>query len=317
MPFLDGHELKMESVYAARSRKRSSILTRGHGGHGGTERRVRRVFSAKAAPHTVDSRIESAVDRIVPSAAIDYKVRMPQKNALPPHWRLVRVLRQVGYEWPFLIWLPAIIGLIWIFLSLAGFLAGEEPHRIDEWLILALRDPHSPGQPWGPRWVQELARDITALGSVGILSFITFIVAGYLWLLGKYRIMALVVAAFLGGTLLSFSLKSGFDRPRPELVPHAVYVQTPSFPSAHSMMAAATYLTLGALLARIQTRRRTRIYILGVAAWTTFIVGVSRIYMGVHWPSDVLGGWILGAAWALACWMIARRMQMRGRLERR
>jgi undecaprenyl-diphosphatase len=123
-----------------------------------------------------------------------------------------------------------------------------------------------------------------------------------------------VVIAVGGGTLLSFLLKGGFDRPRPELVPHGSYVYTASFPSGHSMMSAVVYLTLGALLVRIHPKRRTKAYILTIAVITTLAVGVSRVYMGVHWPSDVLGGWTLGAAWALLCWLVARWLKMRGQV---
>jgi undecaprenyl-diphosphatase len=140
-------------------------------------------------------------------------------------------------------------------------------------------------------------------------------VVGYLLLNRRYRIMTLVIIAVGGGTLLSFLLKGGFDRPRPELVPYGSYVYTASFPSGHSMMSAVVYLTLGALLASIFPKRRTKAYFLTIAVVTTLAVGVSRVYMGVHWPSDVLGGWTLGAAWALLCWLVARWLQMRGQVE--
>jgi undecaprenyl-diphosphatase len=232
---------------------------------------------------------------------------MARPNRVSP--RRQSSLRTIGFETPTLILLLILIGAMGIVLS------GGETHRLDEWLILAMRDPHDVADPWGPRWLEELGRDFTSLGSVGVLTFVTLTVAGYLWLHGKYRMMTLVLVAFLGGALLSLVLKSGFDRPRPALVPHGTYVQSASFPSAHSMMAAATYLTLGALLARVHPRRRTKAYVLGTAVMTTFVVGLSRIYMGVHWPSDVLGGWALGAAWALLCWFVARWMQKRGSME--
>ena len=115
--------------------------------------------------------------------------------------------------------------------------------------------------------------------------------------------------------LVSTLTKLGFGRPRPDLVPHATQVYTASFPSGHAMMAAVTYLTLGALLARVQPRLRLKLYLIGLAATLTVLVGCSRVYLGVHWPTDVLAGWTLGAAWALGCWAIALWLQARGRIE--
>jgi undecaprenyl-diphosphatase len=115
--------------------------------------------------------------------------------------------------------------------------------------------------------------------------------------------------------MLSMAVKMGFDRPRPELVPHGSYVYTASFPSGHSMMSAVVYLTLAAMLARVQPQWRLRIYILGVAVLVTLLVGFSRVYLGVHWPSDVLAGWAVGAAWALTCWLATLLLQRRGGIE--
>jgi undecaprenyl-diphosphatase len=116
--------------------------------------------------------------------------------------------------------------------------------------------------------------------------------------------------------LLILGLKSGFERPRPDLVPHGTRVFTASFPSAHAASSAITYLTLGALLARVQSLQRAKVYVMACAVLLTLLVGISRIYLGVHWPSDVLAGWSVGAAWAILCWIAARRLQRSGRVER-
>ena len=158
-------------------------------------------------------------------------------------------------------------------------------------------------------------RDFTALGGLGVLALITAAAIGYLLLDGKRHAALAVLVAVGGGQLLSLALKAGFDRPRPDLVPHEVAVYTASFPSGHSMMAAVTYLTLGALLARVNESWQHRLYLISIAIVLTLTVGVSRVYLGVHWPSDVLGGWALGAAWALACWAVMRRLQRRGSVE--
>jgi undecaprenyl-diphosphatase len=110
-------------------------------------------------------------------------------------------------------------------------------------------------------------------------------------------------------------LKEFFERPRPDLVPHGAEVFTASFPSGHAMMSAVVYLTLGALLARVETGLRVKAFVLSVSVLLTVLVGISRVYLGVHWPTDVLAGWTVGAAWAVMCWLIARVLQRKGRVE--
>jgi undecaprenyl-diphosphatase len=225
-------------------------------------------------------------------------------------------------------WLPiarrevallAAIALAAASLVLFGQLTDEvlegETHAFDETVLLALRSATDPSDPIGPAWLEEQIRDVTALGSLGVLTLVSLAAVGFLILQGKRRTAVLVVAAVGGGMLVSTLTKLGFDRPRPDLVPHATQVYTASFPSGHAMMAAITYLTLGALLARVQPRLRLKLYLIGLAATLTVLVGLSRVYLGVHWPTDVLAGWTLGAAWALGCWAIALWLQARGRIE--
>ena len=206
-------------------------------------------------------------------------------------------------------------GALWGFAELADEVLEGETHAFDEAVLLSLRSATDPSEPLGPGWLEESMRDLTALGSTGVLTFITLAAAGFLVLQRKAQAAALVLVAVGGGMLLSTLLKIGFDRPRPDLVPHGATVYTASFPSGHSMMAAVTYLTLGALLARVQPRRRLKLYLLGLAVVLTIAVGISRVYLGVHWPTDVLAGWTLGAAWALLCWAGALWLQRRGQVE--
>jgi undecaprenyl-diphosphatase len=97
---------------------------------------------------------------------------------------------------------------------------------------------------------------------------------------------------------------------------HGSIVTSASFPNGHSMLAAVVYLTIGALIARFRPDPRVKIYALTLAAITTILVGISRVYLGVHWPTDMLAGWMIGAAWALICWFAALLLQARGQVEK-
>jgi undecaprenyl-diphosphatase len=217
-------------------------------------------------------------------------------------------------EWPALLLIAIVAAMIWSFFKLAALTHGE-PRAFDTGIILALRNPADPSDPWGPQWFEELVRDFTALGSTGVLVFLSLAVVGYLLIRGMRHAAWLVTASISGGLVLSHLLKWLFDRPRPDLVPHNTEVFTSSFPSGHAMLAAIVYLTLGALLARLHTSRRMKFYLLALAFVLTVIVGMSRVYLGVHWPSDVLAGWTIGAAWSLAWWFLALRLQRKGKVE--
>jgi undecaprenyl-diphosphatase len=127
--------------------------------------------------------------------------------------------------------------------------------------------------------------------------------------------MFLLLVAIGGGIVVSLLLKQAFARPRPDLVPHGSHVYTSSFPSGHSMMAAVTYLTIGALLARAHEGAAIKAYVIILATLLTTAVGISRVYLGVHWPTDVLAGWTTGGCWAVLCWTLANRLQRRGEIE--
>ncbi|QDU46373.1 phosphatidylglycerophosphatase B [Symmachiella dynata] len=204
---------------------------------------------------------------------------------------------------------------LWLFVELAEEVREGETKQVDRAILLSLRNPSDLSDPWGPQWVEELVRDITALGGIGVLTLITLAVVGYLLLQRNNSAALLVLVAVVGGLVVSYLLKWQFARPRPDLVPHGSHVLTASFPSGHAMMAATTYLTLGALLARVHTGRRLKAYFLLLAALLSISVGISRVYLGVHWPSDVLAGWTLGACWAILCWMVTAYLQRHGNVE--
>ena len=162
----------------------------------------------------------------------------------------------------------------------------------------------------------RLCRDLTSLGSPTVLALITIAAVSYLWIDGKRATALFAALSIIGGAVLVSLLKFGFARPRPELVSHLVNANSFSFPSGHATMAAVTYLTLGVLLARVQKRRRMKLYVLVVASILVLFVGFTRVYLGVHWPTDVLAGWCIGTAWAAGCWLIATWLQSRGAIDR-
>jgi undecaprenyl-diphosphatase len=203
----------------------------------------------------------------------------------------------------------------WVFIELAENVMQGDTRAFDVLILLSLRNPVDLSDPIGPKWVEEIGRDFTALGGMTVLMLLTCAVIGFLLLDYKRRTALLVAVSVGSGIFMSLLLKLGFDRPRPELVPHESYVYTTSFPSGHSMMSAVTYLTLAALLCRVQKRLRIKLYLLSLATLLTIGVGISRIYMGVHWPTDVLAGWTAGAFWTLVCWQFGRWLQRRGRIE--
>lgn len=189
------------------------------------------------------------------------------------------------------------------FLSIAEEVAEGETHAIDRALLMALRHPENPARPIGPDWLVTGAADITAFGSVAGLSLIVLLIAGVFVAFRRFREAAVLVAAPASGVAVSQMLKLAFGRERPEVSLHAVEVVNASFPSGHAMLSAVVYLTLAALVARFTERKRLKAYALAAGVLVSILVGLSRVYLGVHWPTDVLAGWCLGAAWALGWWL--------------
>jgi undecaprenyl-diphosphatase len=202
------------------------------------------------------------------------------------------------------------------FLKLASEVMERDTAVFDRAILEALRNRSDPSVPVGPAWLQAAMIDITAMGGVAVLTLITALVAGYLLIVRKFTTAVFLTAAVAGGAITSTVLKFDFARPRPELVAHLVKVHTTSFPSGHALNSAVTYLTLGALLARAEQDRRARIFFMGAAIFLTLTIGFSRVYLGVHWPSDVIAGWCVGAAWAVLCSLVARALQRRNKIDR-
>jgi undecaprenyl-diphosphatase len=239
---------------------------------------------------------------------------------MKPRFELARTVQRLldglpNIEPVVLVVLALGIASLWGFIEIAEGVFEGDTQAFDHWMLRVLRNPQNAAEPLGPPWFQEMGRDATAAGGIAWLSFITVVVAAYLWLDRKLHMMAFMLAATIGGVVVSTLLKSLFDRPRPDLVPHLSHAYTSSFPSGHSMLSAIVYLTLGSLLAAVMPSRKLKVYILGVAIVVTVVVGASRVYLGVHYPTDVLAGWLAGLVWALLCWLVARWLQLRGKVE--
>jgi undecaprenyl-diphosphatase len=201
------------------------------------------------------------------------------------------------------------------FLALSRAVVGGRTTNFDRAVLVSMREPGDLSDPVGPRWFEEACRDMTALGGGTVLLLITALAIAFFWLAGIHRAAIYILFAVLGAAVLSWGLKQAFDRPRPDLVPHGQHVYTSSFPSGHSILSAAVYLTLGLVASRFVPRKRLKALLLAVAVLTAAAVGASRVYLGVHWPSDVFAGWAVGAAWALVCWCAAAWLQDYGVLE--
>lgn len=225
------------------------------------------------------------------------KVRadMTAEPAKPKSW-LAFAQREVGLTSILFLFTLAALGFVG-----AQYLMGGD---FDRGLLLALRTPGDPADPWGSVHFEEAVRDITALGSFAVLTLVTIFAVGFLAVSKKYAEAGMMAFAAIGGQALSETLKAFFDRPRPDFVAHVVETTSASLPSGHAMMSAAIYLSIGAMLAQVQPKRRLKTYIHVTALLLTLLVGMSRVYLGVHYPTDVLAGWCLGAAWAILCWSI-------------
>jgi undecaprenyl-diphosphatase len=192
---------------------------------------------------------------------------------------------------------------------LAGEVTEGETQAFDIRIIRALRSPADPSRPVGPAWIENALLDLTAIGGSTVLGLMVLSVVGFLLLQTRYWTALFVTVTAMSGEVLNIAMKAAFNRPRPSIVPQLRAVFSTSFPSGHAMESAIVYLTLGAILMRVAESRLTKAYIMGIAMLLTMLVGVSRVYLGVHYPTDVIGGWIIGFVWASICWLIAQRFE--------
>jgi undecaprenyl-diphosphatase len=229
---------------------------------------------------------------------------------------LARIPRRDRSEVMILAGAIAVLVLTLVFLMLASEVFNGDTRAFDERVLRALRTPENPALPIGPPWLINGALDMTALGDAAVLGLTVLAVVGYLFLHGLYRTGLFILAASVGGWVLQFSLKVVFDRARPDVVPHLREVMSTSFPSGHALTSAAVYLTLGALTMRLAKGRVAKFYCLAIAMLVTFLVGSSRVFLGVHHPTDVLAGWLIGLSWALLCLIVETLIERRAGLKR-
>jgi undecaprenyl-diphosphatase len=230
--------------------------------------------------------------------------------------RLRELLRSAGWqEVVLLLAVGSICGGILIFAGVTDLVREGELHEAETRWMRALRSPDDPAHPLGPAWLERCSREVTVLGGGVVLTLFTLLVAGYLLIERLYASTILLLVAVGGGTILTALLKGYFDRDRPNVVPHLTDSFFQSYPSGHSMMSSVVYLTLAVLLSRALKSRKVKIYCVGAALFLSFLVGISRVYLGVHFPTDVIAGWAGGIAWALLCWLAAYWLEKRGSVE--
>jgi undecaprenyl-diphosphatase len=223
-----------------------------------------------------------------------------------------------GLERRELAWLLVGLGgclLLLAFLALAGEVMEGETLAFDKKIVLAFRKADDLSTPIGPVWITSVLLDLTSLGGPTILGLVVLSVIGFLLLQTRYWTAFFIFVTAATGEVVSYAMKSLFARPRPSVVPHLREAFSSSFPSGHAMQSAIIYLTLGAMLMRITESRLTKIYCCGMAMLLTFLVGVSRVWLGVHYPTDVLAGWTVGLFWASVCWLAAQHYEVRAGLR--
>ncbi|HYS27329.1 MAG TPA: phosphatase PAP2 family protein, partial [Vicinamibacterales bacterium] len=219
-----------------------------------------------------------------------------------PRWRRFRTLER--RELTLLVIGVGVCLLLWGFLALASEVMEGDTNSLDTRILVALRKSDDPSRPIGPSWVETSLLDLTAMGGPTVLGLVVVSVVGFLLLQTRYHTAVVVLATAASGEVANYAMKNLFLRPRPDVVPHLRDVTTTSFPSGHAMESAIIYLTLGAMLMRLAERRITKMYCIGIAIFLTLLVGISRVYLGVHYPTDVVAGWMFGFFWASLCWLV-------------
>lgn len=195
------------------------------------------------------------------------------------------------------------------FVELADDMTETDGQAFDQ-MVLHWMQPVA-GQPRGPWWLHEAAADITSLGGIAVLTLFAVVALGMLLILRKWLSALLLLIGLAGGVALSEGLKALFQRERPPAAFQAVETLNASFPSGHALLSTVFYLTVAVMMTRAFPRRRLKAYVLGVGMVFALMVGLTRVYLGAHWASDVMAGWCVGAAWAMALWLVSYAVERR------
>jgi undecaprenyl-diphosphatase len=199
-----------------------------------------------------------------------------------------------GFSRQRLRFVAAVVALAGVWLTMLEFGGGALDRRIYESL-------YAGGHPF----LVDIALIFTTLGEPTVLIGAGLIIAVWLWLAGHRHLPWVLTAIVLAGRGLSEAQKYWIARVRPDLETHLVLVKTSSFPSGHATSSMIFYLTL-ALVLTANTRWH-RVAAAG-AILLSFLIGLSRVMLGVHWPSDVIGGWAFGMLWVLLTLRLAQRL---------
>lgn len=222
---------------------------------------------------------------------------------------MLKLIRRL--ESSVLIVVIGVTATVWGFFNIANEVREGDTATLDRHILLALRNPADLSDPIGSRSFEEAMRDVTALGGFTVMTLVTVVACVALFLHRRPRHALILLFTVALANLSSEVLKHVYARPRPDLVPHGSYVYSGSFPSGHSTLSAATYLTLAMLLASLEPHRGGKLLVYTLALLLVLSIGFSRVYLGVHWPSDVLAGWTLGGGWALAAWLTLAKVGRR------
>lgn len=202
----------------------------------------------------------------------------------------------------FKICLALILSSAVLFSILAALDVRGALHGFDVAILTSLADGRS-GEIKVARY-SETMRDITSLGGTTLIIFATTATVLWFFQLGQKGKAALMALTVITSSALNNTLKQFFDLPRPDIFPHGTLVSSMTFPSGHTFTGAVTYLTIAFLIYQLEIKPQLKIFAFCTAIFVSFWIGISRLYLGVHWPSDVIASWILALGWCALCWMI-------------
>jgi undecaprenyl-diphosphatase len=203
----------------------------------------------------------------------------------------------------FLVGAAIAMALTYAFSEIAASVRGGHTQQFDD-AVMHWMGSHQ------VKLVQEAMLEVTALGTGAVVGMIVLVAGLFLWLNHHKHSAILLWAATLGSVVLDGLLKIGFNRPRPHVFQWGTYAASSSFPSGHAMSSAVVYGTVAYLAARLQSNLASRILTMAFAAFMIAVICFSRLYLGVHYPSDVLAGVVIGLAWAAFCMAVLEAAQI-------